>query len=128
MSTRTTSTQCSPVSVKVKRCVSVLPNDYSQLENMPTINGVTLIDDLKANELGVLSSNKNDYETLSVLDQDIKDNFVVVLGDGKVSKVSLDEFLEQAGSGGTSRGNGFKTVDVIDIDIPVGAYQFVEKK
>ena len=67
MSTRTTSTQCSPVSVKVKRCVSVLPNDYSQLENMPTINGVTLIGDLKANELGVLSSNKNDYETLSVL-------------------------------------------------------------
>lgn len=118
--------QCSPLSVKVKRCVSVLPNDYTVLENLPAINGVTLIGNIKAKDVELLSSRGDDYETVSLLDNKESEGYLIVLGAEKVTKVKLSDVLSQAG--GLSHGEGFKTVDVFNPDAPIGTYQFVEKK
>lgn len=114
---------CTPTRVNLHRCVSVLPNDYSRLENIPTINGVSLIGDLKAVDLGLLSLEPENYETVSVLDK--KDGYLVLLGDAKPEKVSLKEILEQAG--GKISGYGFVTVGELNTELPIGSYQFVKK-
>ena len=113
---------CTPTRVNLHRCVSVLPNDYSQLENVPKINGVSLMGDLKAGDLGLLSSNPENYETVSVLDK--KDGYIVLLGGAKPEKIALDELLEQAG--GKVSGEGFVTVNELDTALPIGSYQFVK--
>lgn len=120
-----TSGQCTPVSVKVKRCVSVLPNDYTVLENLPTINGVSLIGNTTAQDLELLSSKGEDYETVSLLKKQEVEGYLVIIGGERPTKIALNKFLEEAGK--LSYGEGFETVDVINPDAPIGTYQFVEK-
>lgn len=115
------SEKCSPTHVEIHRCVSVLPNDYTILENLPSINGVTLKGDQKAQDLSLLSLNRDDYETISLLDkEDDEESYLIVLGVEKATKVSLSDFLAQA--------SGFKTVDTCDENVPIGMYLFVEKE
>ncbi len=115
------SEKCSPAHVEIHRCVSVLPNDYTILENLPSINGVTLKGDQKAQDLNLLSINRDDYETVSLLDKEVdKESYLIVLGVEKATKVSLSDFIAQS--------SGFKTVDSCDEDVPVGTYLFVQKQ
>lgn len=80
--------KCNPAQIKVHRCVSVLPNDYSQLENLPTINGKKIIGELDLTDIGVLSSSLDQYESGSVSGDG---KFLLVLDEDGVKKVSADE-------------------------------------
>lgn len=120
MNTKIAKAKCAPVSVKVHPCVSLLPNDYNALENLPKINGVVLSGDLSASDLSLLSSKSEDYGDISVLENGQDNGYVIVLGEEKPSKVSVKELI--------THGEGFITVDTVNPDIAIGAYQFVEKK
>ena len=105
--------------VEIKRIVSVLASDYSGLENLPEINGVSLVGNKGAKELSLLSSKTEDYQTVSLVEAGKSNGYVVVLGDsGETSKVSLMDF--------TSQVTGFTTNDEINKDVAIGAYQFVK--
>lgn len=111
-----------PQTVVVEKGISILPTDYEGLNNLPSINGVTLIGEKTGSELSLLSSISSDYETVSLLDAGKKAAFVVVLreDDGKAQKVPLIDFTQSV--------SGFSTNEKINPDVAVGAYQFVEVK
>lgn len=119
--TATVSGPC-PHKVTVEREVSILPTDYPGLNNLPSINGVTLIGDKAGSNLSLLSNVPSDYDTVSLLDAGKKETFVVVLGvDGeKAKKVPILDFTQSI--------SGFTTNEEINPNVAVGAYQFVEVK
>lgn len=125
----TNSGTCTPATVKVHRCVSVLPNDYSVMENLPKINGVTLLGEMTSKQLNLLSSKADDYETKTV--EDVKEKYIMVLGEAgeEAQKVKVSDFLSQAsgGDGGSTETSGFATTSSIDEETAVGTYLFVEK-
>ena len=106
--------------VEVKRCVSVMPNDYNELKNIPKINGVDLKGDMTSHSLSLLSSKQDDYETVSLLDAGKENRYVVVIGDGDPKKIAMLDFTAQIA--------GFTTVDELNPDVAIGAYQFVAAK
>lgn len=119
-----TETTCTQPSVKIHRCVSVLPNDYSILENLPKINGVTLLGDLTTEGLNLLSSETDSYESVSLEQAKEEDAYLLVIqADGKPKRVSLS-YLKT----GTEVEGGFQTVDEVNGKAAIGSYQFVEKK
>lgn len=116
---------CTRPPIQIHKCVSVLPNDYKVLENIPTINGVSLIGDMDSKTLGLLSLRVDDYETISLLNGKPEDGkYVLVLGESDVVKVPLVEFA--TASTDPQGGGSFTTTETVDPDIPVGSYQFVE--
>lgn len=119
--TATVSVSC-PRRVTIDREVSILPTDYPGLNNLPSINGVTIIGDKSGSDLSLLSNVPSDYDTVSLLDAGKKETFVVVLGvDGeKAKKVPILDFTQSIA--------GFTTNEEINPDVAVGAYQFVEVK
>lgn len=111
-------------SVEIHKCVSILPNDYSTLENLPTINGVVVNGQLTSEKLSLLSAKSDDFVS-STLDE-AKENggyLIVISPDNKPKKVSLN-YLHS----GTELEGGFQTVEEINIKATIGSYQFVEKK
>lgn len=115
---------CTQPSVSIHRCISILPNDYVNLVNLPTINGVTLLGELKAADLNLLSSKRGDYqETTLEAAQEGGGYLVVLLPGGQSQRLSLDYIRS-----GLDVEGGFLTVNEFDPDAPVGSYQFVEKK
>lgn len=71
--------------VRLKKVVSVLPNDYSQLENLPSIDGVTLSGDISSKELNLLSSSSAEYETMKLSGLAGKGMYVPVIGEDESS-------------------------------------------
>ena len=119
--TNSTTTHCAPTPPLLASCVSILPNDYSQMENLPKINGVTLLGDKSANELGILSIKPKDYETVNLSQAAQRGGFLIIVGkDQEPMKLSVEKI--------TKRGLGFFTNDEVDPDVKVGVYQFVQKK
>lgn len=113
--------QCNIPRVSAQPRVSVLPNDYTILQNLPTINGVTLKGDLTPDDVNLLSGSAKDYDTLSVLKEvDDKPSYLIVLGEDNASKISLSDFISQSAV--------IKTADSCDNDAPIGTYLFVNKK
>lgn len=115
---------CTQPSVQIHRCVSVLPNDYSILENLPVINGVVIKGNLTSEILSLLSAKSEDFVD-ATLDEAKEDDgyMIVVLPGNKPKKVSLS-YLRS----GTEIEGGFQTVDEVNTKAAVGSYQFVEKK
>lgn len=106
--------------IKLKKVVSVLPNDYSQLENLPRINGVTLSGDISSKELNLLSSSDAEYETIKLSNLTGKGMYVPVIGDDETScKVPVDDFWEES---------KVKVTDTLDEDVSVGTIQLVKIK
>ncbi len=115
---------CSPSSVQVHKCVSILPNDYNIMENKPVINGVVLEGEQSAKTLNLLSSNAEDYDETTFAEAKERDGYmVVILSDNQPQKVSLCDLSANMGGDGSLR-----TVDELDTSATVGSYQFVEKK
>ena len=116
---------CTPPSIKVHRCVSILPNDYNIMENKPVINGVVLEGEQTAKTLSLLSSNVEEYESVTLNATEQQDGYLVVLmpGDAQPKKVALSDLRHE-----TDSERGFQTVDEIDPSAAIGSYQFVEKK
>lgn len=106
--------------VRIFPKVSVLPTDYTILDNLPKINGVTLLGEITTQQLNLLSSDIEKYETISLAD--CKDKYVVVLG-GEEPKKMLISNLSLSGNN-----SGFETSDLLNLDVAVGVYQFVEIK
>lgn len=115
---------CAQPSVKLHRHISILPNDYANLVNLPTLNGVTLLGDLKSTELNLLSSAKEDYEDTSLEDAQAQDGYLVVLLPNSTPKCVSLSYIRSA----LDVEGGFLTVDEFNPDAPVGSYQFVVKK
>lgn len=111
---------CTAPQVKLKPLVSILPNDYTIMDNLPKINGVTLIGEKTAQQLSLLSSNQDNYDSISLTDAKANGGYVIVVGGQAPAKISIGELVP--------KGNGFITSKEIDSDVNVGLYQFVEKK
>lgn len=105
--------------VKIKKVVSVLPNDYGQLENIPTLNGVSLLGNLSGKDLNLLPTQKDEYETTTV-ESAAKGGYVVCLGASEPQKVPISEFLEQS--------KNVMTTDELKTDVRIGTIQLVIMK
>lgn len=117
VSTKVVDVELCKKKIAVKRCVSVMPNDYNELDNLPKINGVELKGEMTSHSLSLLSSKPEIYETVSLLDAGKESRFVVVVGDGEPKKIPMIDFTAQI--------TGFTTVDELNPDVAIGAYQFV---
>lgn len=114
-------THCAPTTPHLARCISVLPNDYSQIENKPQINGVVLTGNKSAKEIGLLSIQPKDYEAVSLTKASQRSGFLLVIAkDQEPMKLSVDRII--------NRGTGFFTSEEIDPSVSIGVYQFVQKK
>ena len=93
-----------------------LTQNYPDLQNLPQINGVTLIGDRSAAELSLLSSKASDYPTMRR--EAAKDtHYVPILGEVN-GKIRLSDIA----------GPKLSTVSEIPLDMAVGDYIFLEKE
>lgn len=94
----------------------ILMANYPDLQNLPKINGVTLIGDKSAAELSLLSSKASDYPTMRR--EAAKDtHYVPILGEVN-GKIRLSDIA----------GTKLSTVSEIPLDMAVGDYIFLEKE
>ena len=94
----------------------ILMGNYPDLQNLPQINGVTLIGDRSAAELSLLSSKASDYPTMRR--EAAKDtHYVPILGEVN-GKIRLSDIA----------GPKLSTVSEIPLDMAVGDYIFLEKE
>lgn len=94
----------------------ILMGNYPDLQNLPQINGVTLIGDKSAAELSLLSSKASDYPTMRR--EAAKDtHYVPILGEVN-GKIRLSDIA----------GTKLSTVSEIPLDMAVGDYIFLEKE
>lgn len=83
------STPTAKVSVAQKH--TVIPNDYTNLKNLPTINGVEIIGNLTSDDIKVLSGLAENYNVNALQTADGK--IVIFLGDGTPAAISVEELL-----------------------------------
>ena len=94
----------------------ILMGNYPDLQNLPQINGVTLVGDKSAAELSLLSSKASDYPTMRR--EAAKDtHYVPILGETN-GKIRLSDIA----------GPKLSTVSEIPADMAVGDYIFLEKE
>ena len=94
----------------------ILMANYPDLQNLPQINGVTLVGDKSAAALSLLSSKASDYPTMRR--EAAKDtHYVPILGEVN-GKVKLSDIA----------GPKLSTVSEIPLDMAVGDYIFLEKE
>lgn len=110
--------RCPPV--EIRKIVSVLPTDYVNITNKPTINGVTLEGEMTGKSLSLLSSDEAEHETVSLIESQKKDRYFVAIGQGKSYKVPVDDVVEQSKLA--------EVTDQLDKNAPVGTFQFVKIK
>lgn len=98
-----------------------LNTDYEQLQNLPKINGVTLLGDLSSGELSLLSAKSSDY--LEISEQQVQDKFILVLGDNQnaPTKLSIAKIPSALGL------SKVETVEQLNPNVENGTYQFVKK-
>lgn len=107
--------------VTTKQIISVLPNSYTLLADIPTLNGMSILGDLTTKELSILSAKSSDYETMtlsSMTDKDTK--YIPILSEDEEDepqKVSVQDFMDQAQAAIVSTS--------LDEDAAVGSIQFV---
>ena len=93
-----------------------LTRNYPDLQNLPQINGVTLVGDKSAAALSLLSSKASDYPTMRR--EAAKDtHYVPILGEVN-GKIRLSDIA----------GPKLSTVSEIPADMAVGDYIFLEKE
>lgn len=93
-----------------------LTANYPDLQNLPQINGVTLVGDKSAAALSLLSSKASDYPTMRR--EAAKDtHYVPILGEVN-GKIRLSDIA----------GPKLSTVSEIPLDMAVGDYIFLEKE
>ena len=94
----------------------ILMGNYPDLQNLPKINGVTLVGDKSAAELSLLSSKAADYPTMRL--GAVRDtHYVPILGETN-GKIRLSDIA----------GTKLSTVSEIPEDMAVGDYIFLEKE
>lgn len=93
-----------------------LTANYPDLQNLPQINGVTLVGDKSAAALSLLSSKASDYPTMRR--EAAKDtHYVPILGEVN-GKIRLSDIA----------GPKLSTVSEIPADMAIGDYIFLEKE
>lgn len=103
------------IEAKLSSSISLTQN-YPDLQNLPKINGVTLVGDKSAAALSLLSSKASDYPTMSI--GAVRDtHYVPILGEVN-GKVRLSDIA----------GPKLSTVSEIPLDMAVGDYIFLEKE
>lgn len=107
--------------IQIRKVVSVLPNDYGQLTNLPTVNGVSLIGEQTAKSLNLLSANDEEYVPVKLNDVAGKDMYLIAVGKDGPQKVPVDDFIEE------KKGNGVLVTDKLDTEAAIGTIQFVIK-
>lgn len=108
---------------QVSKVLSLLPSDYKNLINHPTINGVEVSGNLVSKELNLLSSKPADYKSLEngVDNEDEDEKYLIILGeDGTPLKVAVKTMAKNLST--------IKTTDEIDESMGIGEYRFIEKK
>lgn len=106
---------------QVGKVLSLLPSDYRNLINLPTINGTEVSGDLSAKELSLLSSKVEDYNEHNLGSDDNEGQYFVLIGaDQAIAKVPAETVAKTLSL--------IKTTDEIDEHMDVGSYRFVEKK
>ena len=103
------------LTVKTEKPLILMAN-YPDLQNLPKINGVTLVGDKSAAALSLLSSKASDYPTMRR--EAAKDtHYVPILGEVN-GKIRLSDIA----------GPKLSTVSEIPLDMAVGDYIFLEKE
>lgn len=103
------------IKAKLSSSISITQN-YPDLQNLPQINGVTLVGNKNYNDLSLLSSKESEYPTMNI--GDVRDtHYLPVLGETN-GKVKLSDI------GGTK----LSTVSEIPADMAIGDYIFLEKE
>lgn len=77
--------------VKVKKIVSIRPDDYEKLKNLPSINGLELVGSLTSDELKLLSAVLANYKEKSLPELPQESNYLLVMGESKKYRVSLKD-------------------------------------
>lgn len=99
--------------VLVKQGVTV-SDDYNRLRHKPKINGFTVENDKKAQELNLLTNEIEGYEEIK-LGVANRDSFLLVIGEnGETSKLKIDELAK----------GRFRTIEEIDSEFAEGDYVF----
>lgn len=84
--------------VEIYRCISILPDDYQEMDNKPTMNGATIEGDLTAKDLKLMSSDSDDYQSISK--EEAAEKFIPVIDkDGNVHKISVSDLPTGGGNG-----------------------------
>ena len=104
--------------IEIKKVVSVLPDDYSQLKNLPSINGIELSGNMSAESLNLLSSNPEDYEPIT-LSEASDDASVIVIDNGEMHRLSVKGLMEDS--------KNVKVSETLDPKCPIGTIQFVKR-
>lgn len=106
--------------VRVYPKISILPNDYANLVNKPSINSVELSVDRTAKELNLLSTIAEDYDTIE-LDGENEGKFLIVIDEeNNAMKIPVKTVTDTI--------NGKMTTGTaIDPDAPIGTFHFIEK-
>ena len=103
------------LTVKTEKPLILMAN-YPDLQNLPQINGVTLVGDKSAAALSLLSSKASDYPTMRL--GMVRDtHYVPILGEVN-GKIRLSDIA----------GPKLSTVSKIPLDMAVGDYIFLEKE
>lgn len=104
--------------IEINKVVSVLPNDYSILENKPRIDGIELTKDTTLKELNVLPSDASEYKSISFIEASKKEMSVLTVSeDGSYAKIAVSDIKHAT--------EIIKTVDTLDKTAEIGNYQFV---
>ena len=77
--------------VKVKKIVSIRPDDYEKLKNLPSINGLELVGSLTSDELKLLSAVLANYKEKSLPELPQGSNYILVMGESETYRVSLKD-------------------------------------
>lgn len=108
--------------IQIRKVVSVLPNDYGQLTNLPTVNGVSLIGELTARSLNLLSADSKEYSPVKLTDAAGKGMYIVAVGEDGPQKVPVDDFIAE------KKGSAVLVTDKLDTEVEDGTIQLVIKK
>lgn len=106
---------------QVGKVLSLLPSDYRNLINLPTINGTEVSGDLTAKELSLLSSKVEDYDEHNLGSTEDEGKYFVLVGEDQATAKVPAEMVAKTLS-------IIKTTEEIDEDMDAGSYRFVEKK
>lgn len=116
---------CNHAAIGIRPTISVLPNDFNLMKNLPQINGITLLGgNQKASALNLLSNQADDYQEVGLSEVNDTGYVLVLMPEQKEPvKVALSDIK------GHKEGNGFITSSSGEViqDAPIGTYQFVPK-
>ena len=104
---------CAGDEIRIEEVISILPNDYSAMENKPTVNGIVLSGEQTGKDLKLLSILEEDYDDSSLDEVQADEGYFVAIGKGKQHKVPASDI------------KNIKVNEELETKVPNGTIQYV---